>query len=114
MKIPHFKSAFAIIDGKHVRVGFTDDHAKGAIPNGTVVVKQNSDSRDPQPDGCPGIVLGSILVAKLIVKGIRRCAYCYFIQWDGSDHPVATMDIKVKKDTRGERPMHRALNGKST
>lgn len=52
----------------------TQRQAEGAIPNGTVVVKTNSEKGDGTPNGTQGKVLGSLFVD---VAG-----YFYFIEWD--------------------------------
>lgn len=52
----------------------TQRQADGAIPNGAIIVKTNSEEGDATPNGTQGKVLGSLFVD---VAG-----YFYFIEWD--------------------------------
>jgi hypothetical protein len=65
----------------------TQGQAPGAIPNGTRVVKQNTQPGDSQPDGALGIVLGSFKAPtglKLAARSERLMGvtYFYFVEWD--------------------------------
>lgn len=69
---------------------FTRHQADGAIPNGTAVVKVNSEPGDGRQDGVMGVVLGSLSTPDM---GIA-----YFIEW--SDMPrfaVGTMALKIQR-----------------
>lgn len=69
----------------------------GALPNGTEVVKVNSEPGDGHPDGTEGIVVGSIGPAYMEKFG--RDMLAYFVEWHGTPMPIGTVDIKVKKKT---------------
>lgn len=71
--------------------------APGALPNGTEVVKVNSEPGDGHPDGTEGIVVGSIGPAYMEKFG--RDMLAYFVEWHGTSMPIGTVDIKVKKKT---------------
>lgn len=69
---------------------FTRDQVVGAIANGTVVIKRNSEPGDAHPDGTRGVILGSI-------KDPRKTALLYFIEWEPRPKTaVGTMDFKVR------------------
>ncbi len=55
---------------------FTTDQAEGAIPNGTLVAKVNSEEGDTHGDGARAKVLGSIGP----VAGLPD-PYAYFVEW---------------------------------
>lgn len=55
---------------------FTRQQAQGALPNGTRIVKQNSERGDAHPNGTPGVVLGSISHPQ-VMGGV----VFYFIEW---------------------------------
>jgi hypothetical protein len=70
----------------------------GAIPNGSDVVKVNSEPGDCHPDGTPGVVVGS--AGPVYMEKFGREMLAYFVQWDGNVAvPIGTIDIKVKKKT---------------
>lgn len=69
---------------------FTRDRAEGALPNGTRVVKVNSEEGDGHPDGTPGVILGSVVAPGL---GIG-----YFVSWAPRPRVVVfTADFKIRK-----------------
>jgi hypothetical protein len=69
-----------------VHPGYTGRHtrgqAPGAIPNGTRIVKQNSEQGDSQLDGALGCVLGSIKTPAGTKGKYPGVAYFYFVEWD--------------------------------
>jgi hypothetical protein len=75
---------------------FTRNQVEGAIPNGTRIVKCNSEPGDATPDGTPGIVLGSIrypVVPGDPFSGITA----YFIEWACKPRvAVGCMEMKVR------------------
>lgn len=69
---------------------FTRAQAPGAIPNGTRIVKTNSESGDSNPDGSMGTVLGSMHADEL--------GLAYFIEWDRYPRvAVGTIALKIKR-----------------
>jgi hypothetical protein len=69
---------------------FTRDRAPGALPNGTRVVKANSETGDATPDGQPGVILGSL-------RAPGRAELMYFVEWANKPRAaVATIEWKVK------------------
>lgn len=71
---------------------FTRNQAKGAIPNGTKIVKANSEPGDTTTDGTPGIVLGS-LRAPDSLGGLLF----YFVEWaDKPKQPIGTFGLKIR------------------
>lgn len=75
---------------------FTRHQADGAIPNGAVIVKCNSEKNDGTLDGTPGIVLGSFNHPE-VMNGML----CYFIEWADSPRvAVACMEFKVRPADR--------------
>lgn len=80
---------FVVESGLHGT--FTREQAEGAIPNGRVVAKCNSESGDATQNGTKGIVIGSIKVDEQIemmeqISGSGQPpqpgeTYCYFVQW---------------------------------
>jgi hypothetical protein len=75
---------------------FTRSQAAGAIPNGTRIVKQNSETNDANPDGTLGTVLGSINVEKLKIPNPKGVRFAYFVEWDTSPKAaVGTLDFKI-------------------
>ena len=76
-------------------VMFTDHQAPGALLNGTLVEKQNSEKADGHPDGELGKIVGSMGPLDAPVLGAR---YGYFVIWDGTPGiPIFTMETKVKE-----------------
>ena len=55
---------------------YTTDQAEGAIPNGTRIVKVNSEAEDAHVDGAPGVVIGSMAEPE------HPGRFGYFIEWD--------------------------------
>lgn len=71
---------------------FTCDEAPGAIPNGTLIVKQNSDEGDVSTDGSTGVVLGSFWHELMGDKGVM-----YFIEWTARPNvAIAAIACKVR------------------
>ncbi len=74
---------------------YSSAEAEGAMPNGTLVVKQNSEPEDGHPDGEVGKIVGSMGPLDEPVLG---CRYGYFVMWEENPEvPVFTMESKVKK-----------------
>ncbi len=74
---------------------YSSAEAEGAMPNGTFVVKQNSEPGDGHPDGEVGKIVGSMGPLDEPVLG---CRYGYFVIWEGNQEvPVWTMETKLKK-----------------
>lgn len=69
--------------------------APGAFPNGTEVIKVNSEPGDGHPDGTEGVVIGSI--GPQYMEKFGRDMLAYFVEWNGTPMPIGTVDIKVKK-----------------
>jgi hypothetical protein len=70
---------------------FTREQAPGAIPNGTRIMKANSEPEDATRDGELGTVLGSIAATPEMVRQARAKGYpahqpdpqcAYFVEWD--------------------------------
>ena len=71
---------------------FTRDTADGALPNGSLVVKTNSEQGDGEPDGTPGVVLGSVVHPELMDGQL-----CYFVEWAPRQRvAVATVADKLR------------------
>lgn len=78
---------------------FSRGQAEGAIPNGTRIIKRNSEEGDSTPDGTGGVILGSINGVKAGVPAAiaNGVTYLYFVEWD--DKPkvaIGTVDKKVE------------------
>jgi hypothetical protein len=58
---------------------FTRNQAPAAIPNGTRVVKVNSERNDGHANGTNGMVLGS-----MSHPDVMDGAVLYFVEWDSS------------------------------
>lgn len=72
---------------------FTRNQAPGALPNGTRVIKTNSEPGDICPNGTPGTVLGS-----MSEPAVQDGAICYFIEWAPRPKTaVAAMAFKVRE-----------------
>jgi hypothetical protein len=72
---------------------FTRQQAKGALANGTRIVKVNSEPGDAHPDGTPGVILGSISH-----PAIWDGAVCYFVEWAPARRKaVAVMGFKLRE-----------------
>lgn len=68
---------------------FTREQAEGAIPNGTRIIKTNSEKGDGRQDGVGGVVLGSMDGGDM---GI-----CYFVEWDDAPKfAVGVIALKIK------------------
>jgi hypothetical protein len=70
-------------------VGYIDEQAAGAWPNGTRVMKTGSDETDKHGDGARATVVGSFATGEVIV------AFCYFVEWD--DMPGLPMGIRCDR-----------------
>lgn len=74
---------------------FIAGQAEGAIPNGSRVVKQNSEKGDGHPNGTQGIVYSSLATpAEMVEDGWDP--FFYFVDW-GEGVPVGTLGSKVKE-----------------
>jgi len=69
---------------------FTREQAEGAMPNGTRVVKTNSDAEDGHADGTPGVILGSMSHPE-----VEDGAIFYFVEW--AARPRTAVGIMGKK-----------------
>jgi len=66
---------------------FTRDQAEGALPNGTPIVKVNSEPNDATPDGTKGSILGSIAAEGLLF---------YFVEWSSRPRvAIGCMSTKI-------------------
>lgn len=75
---------------------FTRDQAEGAIPNGSRIVKCNSEEGDAHVDGTPGIVLGSFMAAAADTSGLGN-VICYFIEWAPKPRiAIGTLHFKIR------------------
>lgn len=75
---------------------FTHDQATGAIPNGTLVFKCNTEPKDGHVDGSPAHVLGSI--------GPVDGVYGYFVEWlDKPNTPTFIAGTRIREYERTER-----------
>jgi hypothetical protein len=63
---------------------YTDNHAAGAIPNGTRVYKADAEAGDTHSLGAGATVIGSVDVSRMTMpKGaLRPSKYFYFVAWD--------------------------------
>lgn len=75
---------------------FSREQAAGALPNGTRVVKHNSEPRDGTPDGTPGVVLGSGCATFPEAGG--ETVFFYWIEWAHRPRvAVGVMATKLRK-----------------
>lgn len=83
---------------------FTRAQADGAIKNGTPVVKTNSEKGDGNPDGTPGVVLGSMFVGNIPPPphlAHNPPQFVYFVEWASRPrHAVAATDFKLREAAR--------------
>jgi len=82
---------------QNMDVLFTRDEAPGAIPNGTFVVKCNTNlaEKDKHPDGAPAHVLGSI--GPIDYMGLKN-VYGYFVEWlDKPNTPCFIVGTRIRK-----------------
>jgi len=70
---------------------FTRGQATGAIPNGTPIVKVQSEQKDAHPEGTLGTVLGSLRVEGQLI---------YFIEW--APRPRLAVGVMSWKIARAE------------
>ncbi len=71
---------------------FTRHQAKGAIANGTDIVKTNSEANDANKDGARGRVLGSISH-----PDVQNGAIMYFVEWSTAPRvAVGVIDFKIE------------------
>lgn len=72
------------------------EQAEGAIPNGTPIVKVNSEPEDTHKDGAPGVVVGSLACPPALRKQSGE-AFFYFIEWDDlPGTPIGAIASKVQ------------------
>lgn len=83
---------------------FTRNQAEGALPNGTPIVKRNSEPGDAARDGDKGVVLGSMnsipeVEAEARAKGVRPPdAFFYSVEWRTRPrHALNVMDWKIAR-----------------
>lgn len=84
---------------------FTRDQAEGAIPNGTVIRKRQSEPGDLTPDGTVGVVLGSISADGVdqtalaqIPENLRDFDFGYFVEWQSNPkHAVLIIGSKIEE-----------------
>ncbi|MBA7472188.1 MAG: hypothetical protein GH156_00500 [Dehalococcoidia bacterium] len=88
-----------MIDGTEVLIGLD----KGDIPNGTQVVKVNSEPGDTHQDGTLGTVVGAWEVtkmakAKLKRLGKRPAKWVYWVKFVAlPEVPMAIADYRIKR-----------------
>lgn len=71
---------------------FSREQASGAIPNGTRIVKCNSEPHDATPDGMTGTVLGSLRAPEQM-----GALLFYFVEWDDKPRiPLGIMATKIR------------------
>jgi len=71
---------------------FTRQEVDGALKNGTRVVKAISENGNRQPNGTPGVILGS-----MSRPGIKSGEVCYFVEWASMPRcAVAVMSFKLR------------------
>ena len=73
--------------------------AAGAIPNGSKVIKQNSEEGDAHPDEVKGVVVSSLGAPQSMVDD-GFDPFFYFVDW-GDGLPVGIMGSKVREDRSG-------------
>jgi hypothetical protein len=82
------------------------NEADGALPNGTAIVKTNSEDGDGTPDGTRGVVLGSLPASEQafaeanVPLDMRHPPYFYFVEF--ADLPkvsIGIMGAKIRKAT---------------
>lgn len=83
---------------------FTRHQAEGAIPNGTAIVKADSEPGDAHPTGAKGTVLGSIptipeVEADARARGLRPPdAFFYSVEWSARPRvAINIMDWKIRR-----------------
>lgn len=75
-----------------------EDQAEGAIPNGTLIEKQNSEEGDYKTDGSIGCVVGSVKnTEEYHVPGKPIVTYVYWVRWSEKGVPVVIVDWKLKE-----------------
>lgn len=80
-------------------VGYTDDQAHGAIPNGTRVRKMAGDAGDRHAIGDHATIIGSIAIPPE-ARTRTDDAYFYFVTWDDMPNtPVGVVGWKLEADT---------------
>lgn len=72
---------------------YTDDHAEGAWPNGTPVIKINSESADAHPNGTLGVIIGS--VGPFPFNG--NLTYGYIVLFEGEVIPIGCIGTKLQQ-----------------
>jgi hypothetical protein len=79
---------------------YVTDEAPGAVPNGTVMEKINSEHDDAHPDGAQCVVIGSI-------SDTQR-GYGYFVVWDDTPDTAVFITGTRLKEVRGSGllPLH--------
>ena len=80
---------------------FTRDQADGALPNGTRIVKANSERGDAHPDGSLGTILGSFARPPDLTGRERadwaEIKFCYFVEFDAAPRvAIGTLDKKIR------------------
>lgn len=67
---------------------FTRNEESGAIKNGTVIRKRQSETGDQTPDGTVGVVLGSVSADGVdtnalaqVPENLRDFDFGYFVEW---------------------------------
>lgn len=82
-------------------VWYSTHQAEGALPNGAVVQKTNSEYGDGTPEDTLGKVVGSIPVPAEVVEMARHAGkdvrFFYFVEWDNNPGtPIGTLSHKVR------------------
>lgn len=79
---------------------FTSDEAPGAIPNGTLVEKINSDPEDAHGDGSKAKVAGSLCISDIPDFEEK---YGYFVRWDDlPEAPVFVTGSRIQRVVEGQ------------
>jgi len=75
-----------------MRIAFTTQQAKGAMPNGTRIVKVKTEKGDANPVGTKGVIVGSLGHPSLADIG-------YFVKWDSApDIPMVVLSWKIARE----------------
>jgi hypothetical protein len=78
---------------------YLEGEAAGAYPNGSRILKVESEEGDGTPVGVGGRVLASHDVRDVVVPGLdREVSYFYFVKFDDFPHPVGIADWKIGRE----------------
>lgn len=79
--------------------------AEGAISNGTIIEKTNSDNGDHVSNGTRGKVTGSFKIPENVLQEaakelntLLKAKYMYVVEWDGGENIISlVVDFKIKE-----------------